>query len=147
MASAAAVVAAVCVDAEEGVPSEAAAALARLPLAGAQQKLGSGDWSDTTQMVQDGSSLYLVCGKMNGGRGGGGLYRVDLATGDHLRVGTGNWENATQLIQFGHGDARCDCGLNVGSWKALIRTLLNKLEDEAEVSSMMVPDRHGSREI
>ena len=42
---------------------------------------------------------------------------------------------------------RCDCGLNVGSWKALIRTLLNKLEDEAEVSSMMVPDRHSSREI
>ena len=42
---------------------------------------------------------------------------------------------------------KCACGLNAGSWKPLIQGLLTKLEDEAVVSTVTVPDRASSREI
>ena len=41
----------------------------------------------------------------------------------------------------------CSCGVNVGSWKGMISRLLDKLEEEAVVSTVVVPNRGGNRAI
>ena len=68
------------------------------PATGAYETVGSpNEWGNATQMVECAGSMYIVAGKMGHRDGGGGLYRIDLASGEHAKV-SGGWANATQML-------------------------------------------------
>jgi hypothetical protein len=70
-------------------------------------------WGNATVMAASGNSVYIVCGVMGGCCGGGGLYRIDLATEEHTQVGDADWRNATGMVAI-DGKLYIVCGLGDG---------------------------------
>eukprot|EP00940_MAST-03C_sp_MAST-3C-sp2_P001777 g1777.t1 len=59
-------------------------------------------------------SLFIVCGKMGNGRGGGGLYSVNPKDGSYTRLGAKtNWSNATCMTSL-NGKLYIICGVMGG---------------------------------